>query len=269
MHVAPTNREVEPPMHCSTTVSRLAAALIVACLAGGMPASAAEPAANADLAAALASPARPAEDKARDAARKPVETLSFVGIGPGMSVLEIMAGGGWFSEVLAGAVGAQGKVYAQVPAGMAQSERGKASIAALEARAKRLPAISPLVANFDALGLAAPVDAAFTAQNLHDIANGRGEEAAVAMLKAVFAALKPGGVFGVVDHVGVAGQDNAKLHRMEKATAVRLLEQAGFVVEAESDVLANPADDHTKGVFDGSLERATDQFLLRARKPAA
>lgn len=254
-------------MNTQVLVQRLAALAVVA-LATVLPATADDDVSDG-LAAALAAPERPDEDKARDAARKPVETLAFVGIEPGMSVLELMASGGWYSEVLAAAVGAKGKVYAQVPAAMAQSERGKASVAALEARAKRIPSITPLVASFDALGLPAPVDAAFTALNLHDVANGRGEEAAVAMLKSVFAALKPGGVLGVVDHVGIGGQDNAKLHRMEKAVARRLLEQAGFVVEAESDVLANPADDHTKGVFDGSLGRATDQFLLRARKPQA
>jgi predicted methyltransferase len=86
-------------------------------------------------------------------------------------------------------------------------------------------------------------------------------------LKAIYAGLKPGGVLGLIDHVGVAGQDNAKLHRMLPQQARDAITKAGFTIEAESKLLANPADDHTKGVFDPAIRGKTDQFMFRARKP--
>ena len=86
-------------------------------------------------------------------------------------------------------------------------------------------------------------------------------------LKDIYKALKPGGVFGVIDHEGSAGIDNAALHRIETSVAKAALEQAGFIVEAESDVLDNPADDHTLRIRDASLNRNTDRFVIRARKP--
>jgi len=70
-----------------------------------------------------------------------------------------------------------------------------------------------------------------------------------------------------VDHVGVAGQDNAELHRMEASKARELITQAGFVIEAESDILMNPDDDHMLRVFDPAIQGATDRMLFRARKP--
>ena len=111
-------------------------------------------------------------------------------------------------------------------------------------------------------------DAAVTAMNLHDIYNSQGgEAAAVAFAKGVYDALKPGGVFGVIDHVGIAGQNNAEFHRIQLQQAKDVLTKAGFVIEAESNILHNPADDHTKGVRDPSVRGHTDQFLIRARKP--
>ena len=86
-------------------------------------------------------------------------------------------------------------------------------------------------------------------------------------LAAIYAALKPGGVLGVIDHVGVDGQDNKALHRMLPQQARDALTKAGFTIEAESNMLANPADDHTTMVFDPAIRGKTDQFMIRARKP--
>lgn len=224
-------------------------------------------AADSGLQAALAAPDRPAEDKARDAARKPVETVEFLGIETGMTVIDVLAGGGWFTEVLSGAVGPTGKVISQAGPRMLQMQGGAAAETAKK-RAARLGNVEVSFENVDALGLNATADAAVTAMNLHDVFNFGGEEAALNFIKGVFTALKPGGVFGVIDHVGIAGQNNNELHRIEPAIAKRLLEAAGFVVEAESDLLANPADNHALGIRDASLERRSDQFLFRARKPA-
>ena len=215
--------------------------------------------------AALAAPARPAESKARDAARKPIETVQFFGIKTGQTAIDMVAVGGWFTEVLSAAVGPTGKVYMQNPPFLVNADAEKALIDRL----------GNVQAVHDQLTQAIPagsVDAAVTAMNLHDIYNGYagqagGEQPAVDFLKAIYGALKPGGVLGVIDHVGVAGKDNAMLHRMLPQQARDALTKAGFTIEAESQLLANPADDHSKGVFDPSVMGHTDQFMFRARKP--
>jgi predicted methyltransferase len=212
---------------------------------------------------ALAAPARPAEDKERDAVRKPIETIQFLGLKTGQTVIDVIAAGGWFTEVLSAAVGPSGKVLAQNPEffvsrpGFAENEK---------LRNDRLGNVQAVHGELAANGVVAQADAAITALNLHDLYNGQnGEAAAVAFAKGVYDALKPGGTFGVIDHVGIAGQNNASFHRMQLAQAREVLTKAGFRIEAESNILANPADDHTKGV--NAMERHTDQFLIRARKP--
>jgi predicted methyltransferase len=214
--------------------------------------------------AALASPDRPAADKERDAVRKPIETIQFLGIRTGQTVIDVIAVGGWFTEVLSAAVGPTGKVYGQNPTffttrpGFDDAEK---------TRNDRLKNVTPIHGEIADAKLNGTADAALTALNMHDIYNSQGEAAAVALAKGVFDALKPGGVFGVIDHVGIAGQDNSQFHRMQLQQAKDVLTKAGFTVEAESDILKNPADDHTKGVRDPSVQRHTDQFLIRARKP--
>ena len=214
---------------------------------------------------ALAAPERSAENKARDADRKPIETVQFLGIKSGDTAVDMIAETGWFTEVLSAAVGPKGHVYSQNPPFIPQSDAEKAMLA-------RLGNAEALRVTFTQAGIVAKADAVVTAMNLHDIYNGfnnqpAGEPAAVEFLKAIYAALKPGGVLGVIDHVGVAGQDNAKLHRMLPQQARDALTKAGFTIEAESKLLANPADDHTKGVFDPAIRGKTDQFMFRARKP--
>jgi predicted methyltransferase len=211
---------------------------------------------------ALAAPARPAEDKERDDVRKPIETVQFLGIKTGQTVIDVIAAGGWFTEVLSAAVGPTGKVLAQNPQFFVQRAEFVANEKARHDRLGNVQAVHGELAANNVTG----ADAAITALNLHDIYNGQGgEAAAVAFAKGVYDALKPGGVFGVIDHVGIAGQDNAGFHRMQVTQAKDVLTKAGFTVEAESSLLANPADDHTKGVRD--MARHTDQFLIRARKP--
>jgi len=213
---------------------------------------------------ALAAPERSQENKARDAARKPIETVQFLGIKTGDTVVDMIAESGWFTEVLSAAVGPKGHVYMQNPPFLAEREP-KDMIA-------RLGNIEPLHVQLAEAGIVNKADAIVTAQNLHDIYNGfgnqpAGEGPAVEFVKTLYAALKPGGVLGVIDHVGIAGQNNAMLHRMLPQQARDVLTKAGFKIEAESNVLANPADDHTKGVFDPAIRGHTDQFVFRARKP--
>lgn len=214
---------------------------------------------------ALASPERSAENKARDEGRKPIESVKFFGIKTGDTVVDMIAEAGWFTEVLSAAVGPSGHVYMQNPPFLPETEAEKALI-------KRLGNVEALRVRVDQAGLAGKADAIVTAMNLHDIYNGfqdqpAGEPAAVEFLKAIYGALKPGGTLALIDHVGVAGQDNKKLHRMLPQQARDAITKAGFTIEAESKLLANSADDHTKGVFDPAIRGKTDQFMFRARKP--
>jgi len=245
--------------------------VLVAVSVAGCASSASAPKAsnawtNEALAAALSAPTRAQADRDRDADRKPAQLMTFFGVERGMTAVDVIAAGGWMTEVLSIAVGPTGKVHAQNPPAFLQFNNGayaKAIGARLEGN--RLSNVVRLDGEVTALAPGS-IDVAVTAMNLHDIYN-RNAQAGQAFVKSVYDALKPGGVFGVVDHVGVAGADNAKLHRMLKQQAIDVAKAAGFVVEAESDVLAHTADDHTKGVFDAQLRGKTDQFTLRLRKP--
>jgi predicted methyltransferase len=230
-------------------------------LLGGVAVAQDEQAAR--MTTALTAAARPAEDKERDPARKPIQTVQFLRIETGDTVIDAIAAGGWFTEVLSAAVGPSGKVLAQNPEFFVSQpgfvEREKA-------RHDRLGNVQAVHGELAAAGIVAQADAAITALNLHDLYNGQnGESTAVAFAKGIYDALKPGGVFGVIDHVGIAGQNNAQFHRIEIAQARDVLTKAGFTIEAESDILRNPGDDHTKPVSD--MARRSDQFLIRARKP--
>ncbi len=218
-------------------------------------------AANAD--------SRSEEDRARDAGRKPFDVVAFVGIEPGMNVLEILAGSGWYTEVLSIAVGPDGHVTAHNTAFVLQMRDG-ANDKAMSARLAndRLPNVSRLNKEIaDLTPEDGPFDAAFTALNLHDIYNRGGEAAAVDAMTAIYDTLKPGGVFGVIDHQGLEGQDNAELHRMLKTDAIRVAEAAGFTLEADSDILHSDIDDMTQHMRAEGIRGYTNRFLLRLRKP--
>ena len=213
----------------------------------------------------LQSDIRSDEDKARDAGRKPAEVLAFLGIEPGMQVLDVIAASGYYTEALAMTVGQDGLVYAQNPDFVLRMREGY-NDKALSARLSnnRLANVVRLDTELTDLQLTAnSLDAAFTALNLHDVYN-RSPEAAVDMLSNIKSLLKPGGIMGVVDHNGDPSQDNAKLHRMTQSQAIEVAEKAGFIVES-SDVLANPNDDKSQNVF--ASRGATDRFVLKLTKP--
>ena len=222
-----------------------------------------------DLVALLASESRSESDRARDAARKPAAVLEFLGIGPGMSVVDVIGSGGYYTEVLSLAVGPDGHVAALNPARVFELRDG-AMGRELEARMadNRLPNVTRMDKEFAELTADdGPFDAAITALNLHDVYNRNGEEAAVGVLAAVAQLLKPGGVFGVIDHNGLAGNDNTALHRMQLTDAIRVAEAAGFIVEASSGALHVHSDDLSGNVFAEGYRGTTHRFLLRLRKP--
>lgn len=218
----------------------------------------------ARMRAALALPDRSDADKARDRVRKPIEVIQFLGVEDGMTVLDVIAAGGWYTAVLSSAVGSTGKVYSHNPAFFLSRE---GFIEAEQIRNERLGNVEPVHGEIADAGIDGQIDVAISNQNLHDLYNGGGEAAAMPLIEDIYDSLKPGGVFGLMDHRGVAGRPNADLHRMEVSAARELLTNAGFTIEAESDLLANPADDHTRGPGDDSLGGNSDRFLIKARKP--
>ncbi len=215
---------------------------------------------------------RDVTDYVRDAARKPVETLDFLGIEPGMQVLDVYAAGGYFTFVLAKAVGPEGRVFAQnTPRGL-RYEEDRQEITqgdALEVKIQRgnLTNVTHLVQRLDELTIApASLDAVMIVQILHDYYNGNPNRA-LQMLLQVKALVKPGGVIGIIDHVGIAGRENVRFHRMQKSQAIEIAERAGLQLLADSDLLSNPNDRHVRSIFDPMLNRATDQFLLKFQVP--
>ena len=236
-----------------TTGYLIAGALM---LAVAMPASA-KP--SPAIAAAVADKGRPAEDTARDAARKPTEMLVFAGVRPGMKIGELLPGGGYFTRVFAKAIGPKGKVYAWYPAGMP---------ARVVDRFAPIPKAYPNVvfAQSETFAAAEPLDMVWTSQNYHDLYLRGGNPASTN--EAIFKALKPGGVYVVVDHRGAAGTGTSEagtLHRIDEAAVISGVLKAGFVLDDEDMSLRRAEDDHTKRVFD--LHDATDQMVLKFRKP--
>ncbi len=246
------------------------AALLSAVIALAAPA-AAGPA--LDFAAAVAAPGRPDSQRALDASRRPAEVLAFLGLEQGMTAADIMAGTGYYTEILARAVGPKGKVIAYEPSQFLTQPR---NVAVFDGLAFRYPNLSMAPYPFEAFS--APADSLdFVLLHLvyHDL-YWQSDEYKVprsdpaAFLRAVFAATKPGGIVGVVDHVAAPGDTREtvdKLHRIDPATLRADFAAAGFVLEAESALLRVPADDHAKSVFDPAVRHRTDRLLYRYRKP--
>ncbi len=225
----------------------------------------AAPALAADYSAALSDAHRPAADTARDADRKPAEMLAFAGIKPGMKVMDLIPGGGYFTRLFATAVGPKGHVYAYQPSEFDAYLKGKEPPVA--AVAKDYPNVTVAHASINALTVPEKLDLIWTSQNYHDV-KGNGDTAKVD--KAAFAALKRGGIYIVLDHAaapGTGARDVSTLHRIDPATVKAEVTAAGFLFVGESTVLANTADDHTKAVFDPAIRGHTDQFVLKFKKP--
>lgn len=219
----------------------------------------------ASLAAVLADPGRPDADRARDAARKPAEVLDFAQVRPGWKVGEYTPGGGYFTRLLSPAVGAGGHVYAYPPDEIVKLLPRHLSDAQANAAAAPLNNVTVITGPTTAFAAPEPLDLVFTAQNYHDLHTRYAVPGAPAAFNAaVFKALKKGGRYVIVDH---RGAEPDRLHRIDPAQVRREVEAAGFIFEAETDVLANPKDPQTAGVFDPSVRGATDQFALRFRKP--
>ncbi len=201
-----------------------------------------------------------------DPAWKAAEVVQFIGLKKGDKVADIVAGR--LTATLAQAVGSSGKVYA-----VETAEVVKAHPEAL-AHMKELANQSPnVIVSEEPVAAALPsgLDAVFIRQNYHDLYDKfMGPADVPAFNRAVFAALRPGGVYVVLDHAALAGSGvsaTETLHRIDPARVKADVLAAGFKLDAQSSILANKADDHSKNVFDPSVRGHTDQFLLRFKKP--
>jgi predicted methyltransferase len=227
-----------------------------------------------DYAAVVSSTDRLPTDTERDAARKPAEILAFSKVMTGDTVLEMEAGGGYYTELLSRAVGPTGKVIMQGPKEFLQFYKEDMDAHLADGR---LANVTVSQTPFDTLEAAdGTVDVVTWFQGPHEMyckaacGNAPLGETAKAYTE-IFRVLKPGGYFVINDHVAAAGAPETTgndLHRIDPAIIKAAAENAGFVLEEESAALANSADDHTKGVFDDTVRGKTDQFLLRYKKPA-
>lgn len=223
----------------------------------------------ANITAALADPARPAADTARDAARHPGEIVALTGIKPGGKVVDFIIGGGYFTRILSAAVGPTGTVYAYQPAEFIKFQASYGEN--LKTVAAAYKNVTPLDGSLQTLDLPDGLDAVITVQNYHDLHLKPFPADTAAKVNAeVFKSLKPGGVFLVVDHAAAAGSGLTApdtLHRIDIAAVKSEVEAAGFKLASESPLLHDPADPHTASVFDPSIRGKTDQFILKFVKP--
>ena len=212
-------------------------------------------------------------DRARDAGRKPAEVMEFFGIAPGMDVLDMFSGGGYYTEMLSNVVGSEGSV-------IAHSNQAYAQFVGEEATNRyandRLPNVKILMAENDALEMPDGVfDAVMMVLAYHDIyydspENGWPKIDGPSLVTELFDALRPGGIVGVVDHYASAGSPSETgntLHRIDPQIVIDEMQAVGFVLEARSDVLRNMNDDHSLHMGAPEIRGKTDRFVFRFRKP--
>lgn len=226
------------------------------------------------VARAVADPGRPAADTRRDAGRKPGETVAFAGVKPGYQIAELLPGGGYYTRILSKVAGDKGHVYALVPPRPANAPADRPDFAARISAVAAEPGygnVSVIVGPLAKLDVPAPVDVVWTSLNYHDLHNIADFDM-VAFNRQVFDALKPGGIYLVVDHAAAPGsgvRDTGTLHRIDPAVVKQEVKAAGFVLAASGDLLQRADDPHTVKVQDPSILDKTDVFILKFRKPAA
>jgi predicted methyltransferase len=225
---------------------------------------------NQVVAAAIADPARAAHRNAADARRKPAEMILLSGVKPGDRVLDLIPGDGYWTRIFSKIVGPEGRVYAAWPQNYARVAQG--NVATLQSLpAAGYPNVATEVQPTPQLTALEPLDLVWTSQNYHDYPDEfMGKVDPAVLNKAVFAMLKPGGVYLIIDHAAAPGRgmaDTEELHRIDPAIVRQQVEAAGFTFEGESRVLHNPADPLDIPVFDPKVRGRTSQFAYKFRKP--
>ncbi|MEI9891958.1 MAG: methyltransferase [Caulobacteraceae bacterium] len=216
---------------------------------------------SAAVTAAVADAGRPTADTARDENRKPAQVVGVAGVKPGQTVIELGSAGGYYTRILAKAVGPTGKVIAIVGA----APQPNNPLVALQAS---YPNLSIVVDDMTKMAnVPEKADVIWTTDNYHDFHN-RLDMAAFD--KAMFGALKPGGIFLIEDHAAAPGAGATvtnTLHRIEPVVVRDEVTAAGFKLVRTSDVLANPADNHVERNAETDIRGKTDRFIFVFQKP--
>jgi len=207
-----------------------------------------------DINQVLKAPERPQQDKSRDAARKPAEILALVDIKPNMTVVDFIAGRGYYTDLFARILNNSGKLY---------SVKGK-----LEKRDLSQFNNISVLKSLDLSEVKAPVDRIFTALNYHDIINNSGIDRQK-LLNTIYNKLSNNGYFIVIDHntaPGVGSSQTKKLHRVENTFVLNEIMNAGFILDRSLSVLANPNDHFQLDVWQDNTKGKTDRFVYRFKK---
>jgi predicted methyltransferase len=223
--------------------------------------------------AAVSHGARPDADRARDGARKPAQVLEFIGIVPGMTVLDMFSGGGYYTEILSHLVGDDGRVAAH-------SNKAYVAFVGEEFEMRylggRLPNVEILMAENNELALnPGAFDAVMLVLSFHDLYYAAPDDGwpafdVPALLAELHNGLRAGGVVGILDHYAAEGappETGGTTHRIDPVIVIAAMTAAGFELDGQSDLLRNPTDDYEKVVFDPEVRGNTDRFILRFRKP--
>lgn len=222
------------------------------------------------IAAAAANPAR-AADARLDARRKGPELLAFAEVKAGQKVYDLIPGAGYFTRLFSLAVGPSGKVYSVWPEEYDKVSHPDSDVLRKQASTAPFTNVKVMVQPAKAFSAPEPLDLVFTSQNYHDYPDKfMGSLDPAVLNTAVYKALKPGGLFVIVDHRGRPGtgmKETETLHRIDVAAVKAQAAKAGFKFEGESPLLANPKDPLSVAVFDKSIRGHTDQFVLKFRKP--
>jgi predicted methyltransferase len=231
------------------------------------PAAAATP---AYVTAALADASRPDADKANDANRKAADIVTLSGLKPGQTAVDVFPGRGYYTRIFAKVVGPKGHVYGMVPGDLAEGRFHPSDAVKALAAEPAYANVSLETAAMKDFNPSQKLDLIFISQFYHDMHNAAfGGPDMPPQNKALFNALKPGGVLLIIDHSapGTGITTTNTLHRIDEESVKTELAAAGFKLAAESDILKNPDDPHTKNVFDPSIRGKTDQFVLVFKKP--
>lgn len=219
----------------------------------------------------LHQPNRFSEDKASDKYRKPLQVLNFSTVKPGMKIVDLLGGGGYYTELFDNIVGNTGKVYIQNTTLFLRFSKDQ-----LNERLKnnRLKNVIRLDSDFADLNLPKNVDLMFIGLSFHDIYVKRENKLLMTsreeFFPQIYAAIKPGGKLVIIDHAAEIGSGNtlsSKLHRIDEEWTISDIESAGFKLLSKSDILRNPKDDRTLDIWNKKIFHKTDRFIHLYEKP--
>lgn len=253
-------------MRASTSI-----ALVLAIFAAPVAARTVPP--SVSVATAVAAPGRSADNVKLDEARKPALVLSYLGLKSGMHVLDLFGANAYWAEISSAVVGSKGHVTVWNPSQFYSDKRKQA----FEAFMTTHPNVSIVTSPFEAANLPKNyADWVILNDNYHDT-YWKNEKLKIpqmdpnAFLKAVYASMKPGAVIGVIDHIASPNSNTRatveKYHRIDPAVVKADFGRAGFVFVGSSDILRNPADDHSTEVHDPKIAGKTDRFIFKFKKP--